>query len=161
LSSQPDVDPGKVAIWGQSAGGQLGALIAYQNPAEVAAIVSSSGPANMATENDSIVKSDVHYYEGESYAKSVRRHDHRYQSTSPTSYISPVAPPTYAFIDKGDPFVPSKQYKQYRRKLKQAGVEHRVLILPGATHTPEDTEVPGDRQTVEQEGVDFITRVEQ
>jgi acetyl esterase/lipase len=161
LRAQSDVDPSKVAIYGDSAGGQLGALVAYQNPSEVAAVALSSGPVDMVVENHSIIKSDVEYYEGESYAKSKRKHDDRYQSTSPTSYITSASPPTYAFDERNDPIVPSAQFKELRRKLKHAGVDHRVLILAGSAHTPEDTYVPGSSQTAEQEGIDFINRAEQ
>jgi acetyl esterase/lipase len=160
LRAQADVNDSKVAIYGQSAGGQLGGLIAYQHPNKVAAIVDSSGPSNMIVEDNSEIASDVEHYEGETYTKSHDDHDSRYARTSPVSYVGRRTPPTFSFSDKKDPLVPSTQFREFRHVLAHSSVTHQVLVMPGSTHCPEFQIVPGTMHTAGQEAIAFIKRAE-
>jgi acetyl esterase/lipase len=160
LRAQRDVNDAKVSIYGQSSGGQLGDLVAYQHPNRVAAVVNSSGPSNMIIEYDSEIHADVEHYEGETYTRSHDKHDARYLRTSPDSYVNARTPPTFSFGDKSDPLVPSRQFRQLRHLLKRRGVTHQVLVLPGSTHCPEFEIVPGTRHTASQEAIAFVTRME-
>jgi acetyl esterase/lipase len=138
LRGRGDVNPRRVALWGDSAGGQLALLTAYQHPGLASAVVSSSGPTDMAVEaKDAIVGQDVVYYEGVDGATAAPRDQQRFAATSPVDLVTPQAPPTYQIASRADPAVQSSQALELSRRLEALGVPHGLDMVAGSVHSPE------------------------
>jgi acetyl esterase/lipase len=168
VSHRPDVDPTAIALWGESAGGQLALLAAYRDAARlqplVKAVVSISGPTDMRTEFSSLAQTAlgaVSRFEGLSPRKARLARSGRYHATSPVDLVRPGDPATFQAISKHDKLVPPSQVTRLTKLLDTAAVVHRTVRLPGSGHsTPLETQVPpGAAADVEQLAITFLERV--
>lgn len=167
VASRADVNPNSIALWGESAGGQLALLAAYRDAARlhpvVTGVVSISGPTDMTTEYSSLAQTAlgaVTRFEGLSPRAAHRANSARYRTTSPVHLVRVTNPATFQAVSLHDRLVPAGQVDRLSRLLAHVGVMHRTVLLPGHAHssTLESQRVPGSTHTVQDLAVQFLVR---
>ncbi|HVV76062.1 MAG TPA: alpha/beta hydrolase [Mycobacteriales bacterium] len=165
ISHRSDVDINQIALWGESAGGQLALLAAYRDAKAlhpvISAVVSISGPTDMRTEYNSFAQTWLHAvtrFEGMTPRAARHAGSKRYALTSPADIVSGLDPPTFQAISRLDRLVPANQVKVLTQRLTRANVTHRSVWLPGDGHSTaiENQQPPGSDYTVQQLAVSFI-----
>ncbi|WP_344163249.1 alpha/beta hydrolase [Nocardiopsis rhodophaea] len=141
------IDPQRISMMGQSAGGNLALLAAYSTgdyrlPAScdvpdvpVASVVNMYGPTELARGYRTTGS-------GESVREAMRKYlggspDERpdlYRLLSPLYYVDEEAPPTLTLLGRRDRLVPVDQAKLLGAALDDAGVRHETWLLPGTDH---------------------------
>jgi acetyl esterase/lipase len=132
------LDPGRLALIGRSAGGQLALLAAYtmHDPA-VKGVVSFYGPTDLVYGYEH--PADPKVFDSTSALVAYlggRLHDHRaaYRAASPIEYVGGATPPTLVIHGAPDELVEAEQSRRLDRRLSEAGVAHLLLDLPWASH---------------------------
>lgn len=168
IANRSDVINRSIALWGESAGGQLALLAAYRDAAAphpaVRAVVSISGPTDMVTEFSSLAQTAlgaVTRFEGLTPREARRARSARYRDTSPVNLVTRHDPATFQAISCGDRLVPARQVTRLSRLLAAAHVRHRTVILPGDAHsTALETQRPaGSANSVADLAEQFLTQV--
>jgi acetyl esterase/lipase len=126
----PQVDPRRVALWGESAGSQLAMAVGYRAGSRVRAVVGISGPTDMRLEYGSAVQQLVVRFEESGPATAYSR----YVGTSPVAHVSPAVPPTFQAIGLADPFVPADQVNELDHELAVNGVRHETIEIATNDH---------------------------
>jgi len=132
-------DPARIGGIGFSAGGHLLGLLAMQQSASFAGIVSWGGPMDMR--HEPVTASGRGFVLG--FLGACQHDDPAlYAGASPINYVTPLAPPFLFIHGELDEAVPTHQSFQMAEALQQAGVDAEVMLLPGAGHTPESPQLP-------------------
>jgi acetyl esterase/lipase len=135
------LDPGRVALLGYSAGGQLVSLLgthaedaALQDPGcpagttfAPAAVIDGAGPADLRDLSGAdAVKRFVGVDLGE--------HPEVWAAASPIEWVSADDPPFLIVHAERDLVVEVSQSERFRDRLRSSGVDARLLELPGGGH---------------------------
>ncbi len=128
------VDPGKMSLLGQSAGGHLALLEAYlHNDAE--SVVSLYAPIDLAldyaTSRDKT--SELDFIGG-----PPKQYENRYRAVSPITYVSSRAPRTLIIQGKTDDLVATKNATRLSGSLTENRIEHELVLLPMTGHSFEN-----------------------
>lgn len=128
------INPAKISLIGQSAGGHLALLEAYlHNDAE--SVVSLYAPIDLAldyaTSRDKSAELDF-------IGGPPRQYPNRYRAVSPITYVSPHAPRTLMIQGKTDDLVSVKNATLLASNLLENRVEHGLVILPMTGHSFEN-----------------------
>jgi acetyl esterase/lipase len=134
-----EVDPGRIAAFGHSAGGHLAAVLgmppdAGDDSCRVQAVVSFYGPSDLGRLPAQRVQPLAHepvrlFLAGgaDETAESVR-------DASPARQVRSETAPTLLIHGTRDPWVPIAQSEQFAESLRAAGVAHRLIRVEGARH---------------------------
>jgi acetyl esterase/lipase len=141
------VDPGRVALGGRSAGGNLALTVAYTAPDGFSASSCGGTPVPVRSvfamfppvDLDAWWQSDLVLHgsrrDSEQYTGGTpATYPDRYAAASPIRQVRPGLPPTLLVAGASDQFVPAAQSRQLHRQLDQAGVPNRFVELPFADH---------------------------
>ncbi len=138
-ASKYSINPAKIGLLGESAGGHLSALAGLsQNVQEfnsdenvsvsdqVSAVVDLFGPANLVsfTAGSSILAKALPTFLG-SYSAA---------AASPTSYIDPSDPPMLIIHGDSDTLVPLSQSQELLNSLQKSNVPGSLIIVNSAGH---------------------------
>ncbi|MDQ2909582.1 MAG: alpha/beta hydrolase [Actinomycetota bacterium] len=130
------VDPGRIALFGASAGANLAALAAtdpkgaLDRGTRVRAVVSWSGPMDLAS-----------FYAGHSFVGDYlgcipSDCPRRYLDASPVSHVDRSDPP-FLLANGSAEIVPLVQAQRMARRLRGAHVAHELIVVPGSRHAGE------------------------
>ena len=127
-------DPSRIAAIGESAGGNLAALLGTEPPAaaRVAAVVDFFGPtdlARLARESPAAAGAVTQFLGG-----SAAEVPDRDAAASPVDHVTPGAAPMLLVQGTADPVVPPDQSEELAAALAAAGVPERLVLVPGAGH---------------------------
>lgn len=130
------VDPHRIALVGESAGGQLAAMAALSNQPDlrVRAVVALYTPTDLVSlaENSSFVPHWVHdTLQGGVFAGMITA---RLRQLSPIEHVSRDMPPFLFIHGTADPLVPFAQSQSMCRAMKTAGARCELYPVPGAGH---------------------------
>ncbi|WP_165221297.1 alpha/beta hydrolase [Aquisphaera insulae] len=132
------VDPDRIAIVGSGAGGHLALILGHElaadagNAMKVQAVVSLYGPTDL----EGLILDRQHGHEavrtflggGHSTALETAR------AASPIRQVDRSSPPTLLIHGLDDAWVGPEHSITYARALRDAGVFHRLLLIPAARH---------------------------
>ena len=136
------VDPARIGIVGESAGGHLAMLAAMSAPSRVKAVVSWSGFSDLA-----LLATDLGCATSpcsasplalgaplERYERSTLSAERsRWMDTSPVNHVDPSDPPTL-LIQSEREIVPRNQLDTMAAKLTESGVPVSTTVYPGTEH---------------------------
>lgn len=130
------IDPARIAALGSSAGGHLAALLGTNalgdDPeARVQAVVDLYGPSDLTSlyRNPGAVLPLRLYF-----GRDPRDVPELYRDASPIAHASPGSAPTLIIHGEADMLVPVAQSLEMAERLRAAGVEARVIVVPRAAH---------------------------
>ncbi len=137
----------KIGVWGSSAGGHLAALMgtrafsgAEETSSRVEAVCDFFGPSDLLTMPPNVItkertREQVEQSNGAKLlGKPVMDVPKLAQDASALYHVSTGDVPFLIVHGEADPGVPLAQSQQLHDKLKAAGVESELVILPGAIH---------------------------
>jgi len=152
------IDPGKVAVWGQSAGGYLAAMTGVTNglaqfegtgnpgqSSTVQAVVDQFGPADIskvAADYD-VAAQQANYVAGNSLAQfvfgpgtklSVEDEPTVSAASNPASYVSASNPPFVLLHGSADQLVSPSQTLNLHNALRAKGVDSTRYVVQGGNH---------------------------
>jgi acetyl esterase/lipase len=145
------VDPERIGLLGSSAGGHLALLAAYstsepalpascqRSDAEVRAVAALYPVSDLAALHGTSTRwwnrsFDVPALVARFAGGTPATVPDRYQIASPITHVDQGAPPTYLAHGTRDQVVPIGQSLRLARRLREAGVPHRVVALRGSGH---------------------------
>ncbi|MBI1895980.1 MAG: alpha/beta hydrolase [Acidobacteria bacterium] len=150
-AAEYNLDPNRFAVWGGSAGGHLVALLGTSGDvrelegklgndgvsSRVQAVVDYFGPTRLARMSQSPSRLDhdaPDSPESQLIRATVQQNAGLARRADPLSYVSKDDPPFLIVHGDSDLTVPLEQSELLDAALKRAGVESRLLVLPGAGH---------------------------
>jgi acetyl esterase len=133
-ASDLSIDPSRVHLLGQSAGGHLALLEAYRYH-DVRSVVSLYAPTDLtldfATSRDKT--SELDFLGG-----PPAQYPNRYTATSPITHVSPASPSSFIVQGERDDLVATQNAVILADALERNKVEHDVLFLPMTGHSFEN-----------------------
>ncbi|MGW6201538.1 alpha/beta fold hydrolase [Kribbella sp. NPDC055110] len=127
------VDPDRIGVWGQSAGGHLAALAGLRFRRNVHAVVTISGPSDllhpggaMRIDRPSPVTALV--------GGDVSTHREQLRAASPIAHVSAGAPSFLIVHGTADETVPYEQAERLHRALLAVGAPSRLVAIDGGRH---------------------------
>jgi acetyl esterase len=134
-AAEYSVDPNRIVLVGESAGGQLAAMAALNTPdLRVRAVVALYTPMDLVAlaKNSKYVPQWIHdNIQNSPYAWFITE---RLKQLSPIDHVRRDMPPFLLIHGTGDPLVPFAQSEAMRDRMKGAGADCELYALRGAGH---------------------------
>jgi acetyl esterase/lipase len=142
------IDPDRLGAVGGSSGGHLVSMLGVldgrgdpddadpvnQVSAKVQTVVARAAPADLARMGDG---AEIALLLGAQVPENLESEEgHRYLEASPINHVSPDDPPILLLHGDADETVPFEQAELMVDALKAAGVESRLIRIPGGGHGP-------------------------
>jgi acetyl esterase/lipase len=137
-ADQLGIDPARIGVMGGSAGGHLASMVALTQPAD------GLDPVGPYAEFPCAVKCCVDmygiadiptYHDATMLGKTFAEAPELYRAASPVTYVRSNSVPFLILHGTADTTVSIKQSELFVKVLKDAGVEHQFVAIPGAVHT--------------------------
>jgi acetyl esterase/lipase len=148
------IDPDRIGVWGDSAGGQLAALLAVTADlpelegdcgssgysSRVQAVVSRSAPYDFLSTGGLMIN-DAPSPVTQLFGGTISEREELMRNASPISYVSPGTPPFQIVHGTLDETVPFEQAETFAQALKAAGNDVDFLSLPNVYHNLRQNEM--------------------
>ena len=125
-AAEQGIDPGRIAVFGYSAGGYLAAMTAYTQT-DIRAVVAGGTPGDLAL-----------YPGGDLVPQFLGGNRHqipkRFREASPANYITSQSPPTFIYHAVEDKLVPREHAWAMITGLEKSGVPHEIYWIYGRDH---------------------------
>ena len=132
------IDPERIGAMGGSAGGNLSAMLALTGPKdgfdEKEPYGEFSSRVSCGVDFYGAVKL-LDYHDMKMFAQTREEAPELYEKASPVNYASAGDAPMLIVHGTKDETVPLSQSEALAAALKQAGVEHELVVVPDAPHT--------------------------
>jgi alpha-L-fucosidase 2 len=128
------VDPDRIALVGESAGGQLAAMAALNGEFAVKAVVAIYTPTNLVAlaKNSDLIPAGIrNQLQGTPFEALILA---RLSQLSPIEKVRRGMPPFLLIHGTADPIVPFAQSRAMCDKMLSVGAECEVFPVPGAGH---------------------------
>ena len=138
LAETHNLDPGRIALAGRSAGGQIALLAGYaaRNPA-IRGVVAFYAPAAFRWGYANPARPGVIDSSGvldDYLGGPPATHGAQYDAAEPARFVSPATPPTLFIQGLRDEHVSPFHAEFVSARLLETGVPHAIVRLPWATH---------------------------
>jgi alpha-L-fucosidase 2 len=135
-ASEYNIDPDRIFLIGESAGGQLAAMAALNNQPGtlVRGVVAIYTPTDMVSlaQNSSLIPQIIRdQAQGTPWANLILA---RLSQLSPIEKVHPGMPPFLLIHGTSDKVVPVEQSRAMQQRIKSVGVACRLITLPGVGH---------------------------
>jgi acetyl esterase/lipase len=155
-ASTYDLDPDAIAVWGESAGGQLAALLALDPGTAVRAAVDWYGPSDLADVPPAPTPAGPPSREARLLGVDRVDDPDATRAASPLHHAHAGAPPFLLAHGLDDRAIPHRHSERFAAALRDAGVEVELQLVPGAGHIWSGLD---DSATVMDPAVAFLHRV--
>lgn len=159
-SREYKIDPARIALIGESAGGYLVSFVGARNrpQARVAAVISFYGPHDLAgragTQGKIPESSQAFLAVYELNPETLSR----LREASPIAHVQKAMPPFLLIHGTEDPLVPYEQSVKMCEKMKQAGAGCELFTVKGAGHGVDGWEKNPEFQIYKKKMVEWLTR---
>jgi acetyl esterase/lipase len=133
-------DPGRIVLWGESAGAHLAALLGLGSPGRVRGVVDWYGPADLAALQEQVgaagalTDDPADTREARLLGAPVAQVPELARAASPISHVRAGAPPFLIAHGTADRAVPFRQSEALAAALAAAGADVRFSAVDGADH---------------------------
>lgn len=148
----------KLVLLGESSGGHIALLFAYQNPEKIDKVITFAAPTDFYSKD--LQKTEFyHWYSKSAFSRAVgdtyKWRDsipESFEKASPISQVSDV--PTYLFQGTWDVLVNKNQAIALDSVLTEKGIKHELVLIKGANHTPRF--MPWWRKKIYDKVIEFV-----
>ena len=133
-ASEYNIDPARIALLGESAGGHLASLAALEEPESVAAVVALYSPNDLEYLTHTSLAVPEQFRQAmqtRGLAGLITAH---LRSLSPVAHVRPDAPPFLLIHGTADTVVPYSQSTRMQAELQTAGASCDLIAVPGGGH---------------------------
>ncbi len=133
-------DPGRIVLWGESAGAHLAALLGLRSPGRVRGVVDWYGPTDLAALDQQVgaagalTDDPTDTREARLLGAPVAEVPELARAASPVSHVRVGAPPFLIAHGTADRAVPFQQSEALAAALAEAGADVRFEAVDGAGH---------------------------
>lgn len=129
------LDPARVGVAGESAGGHLAALLGtVEGTPRVRAVCALYPPSNLVTLGRRYANPDRPSDIEKLLGGPIEQRLALATAASPVAHVSASSPPFLIYHGAADPLVPIAQSQELHRRLRGAHVESRLVVVPGRGH---------------------------
>lgn len=149
-SGEMDLDPGRISVFGLSAGGHIAVWLGIKDK-RVASVIDAFGPVDLTK-----VETDRRYVPSLTALIGNPNDNAAVRAASPVYHIRPDVPPTLIIQGENDDLVAPDQSKALYDVMKSAGAQVEIIMYPGG-HSWQGLS-PASKSAIDMQVISFIKK---